>query len=85
MSLLPTRRLVARKKTVLRRLSGRDANPRNGGSVPATDCGVLAKNGRAAVVLPDGTLFGEALKPKSKSYLPKSATCIPSALTEWCV
>lgn len=41
---------------------------------------VLAKNGRAAVVLPDGTLFGEGVKTKIKSYLPKSATCIPSCV-----
>ncbi len=28
---------------------------------------VLADKGRAAVVLPDGTLFGEGVKPKSKA------------------
>lgn len=28
---------------------------------------VLAKNGRAAMVLPDGTLFGEGVKPRSKA------------------
>ncbi len=41
---------------------------------------VLAKNGRAAVVLPDGTLFGEGVKTKIKSCLPKSAICIPSCV-----
>lgn len=30
---------------------------------------VLAKNGRAAVVLPDGTLFGEGVKTKIKKLL----------------
>lgn len=38
---------------------------------------VLADKGRAAVVLPDGTLFGEGVKTKIKSCSPKSATCIP--------
>jgi hypothetical protein len=41
---------------------------------------VLADKGRAAVVLPDGTLFGEGVKPKSKSCSPKSATCTPSCV-----
>lgn len=41
---------------------------------------VLAKNGRAAVVLPDGTLFGEGVKSRLKSCSPRSATCTPSCV-----
>jgi type I restriction enzyme M protein len=30
---------------------------------------LLKNNGRCAVVLPDGTLFGEGMKLKKKNYL----------------
>ncbi len=38
---------------------------------------VLKDGGRAAVVLPDGTLFGEGVKPKLKNGSLKNVTYIP--------
>jgi type I restriction enzyme M protein len=39
---------------------------------------ILKTNGRAALVLPDGTLFGEGVKSRIKEQLLPSATCTPS-------